>query len=237
MVMKRMELKDYRKKIDKTDAELLRLFKERMSIAKEIALYKKERGIPVYDPARESEKLSAMPDVYARKLFTALFELSREYQSAETGNQPENSHKPEKRILIINGPNLNMLGVREPDVYGNKSYADLTDFIRTECDKLRVDCECIQSNHEGALIDAIQSARGKFDGIVINPAAYTHTSIAIYDALKAAEVRAIEVHLSDISAREDFRKISYVSKACEKTIAGKGFEGYAEAIRLLIQPV
>jgi len=137
------------------------------------------------------------------------------------------------KILIINGPNINLLGIREPDVYGNKSYTDLLDFIQNVCTELNTEAECIQSNHEGVIIDAIHDAYDKFDGIVINPAAYTHTSIAILDALKAVGLPAVEVHLSDISKRESFRQISYISQVCEKTISGKGFEGYAEAIRFL----
>ncbi|MCL1789014.1 MAG: type II 3-dehydroquinate dehydratase [Oscillospiraceae bacterium] len=142
--------------------------------------------------------------------------------------------KGAKKILIINGPNLNMLGIREPELYGDKSYSDLVVFIKAACDESGVQCECMQSNHEGEIIDAIQNARGKFDGIVINPAAFTHTSIAIFDALKAAEVPAAEVHLTDIHQREEFRKISYVSPACVGTFTGLGFAGYAEAVKCLI---
>jgi len=123
-----------------------------------------------------------------------------------------------------------MLGLREPEIYGSKSYLDLIEFIKKAASEAGVEIECFQSNHEGAIVDGIQAAYKKFDGIIINPAAYTHTSIAILDALKAAGLPAVEVHLSDISSREEFRRISYVSLACEKTIAGKGFEGYAEAI-------
>jgi len=138
-----------------------------------------------------------------------------------------------KKILIINGPNLNMLGIREPEIYGNKSYADFLEYIEEAATELGVTIETFQSNHEGAIVDKIQQAYGNFDAIIINPAAYTHTSIAIPDALKAVGIPAIEVHLSDISKREDYRKISYTSEACVKTIAGKGFEGYKAAIALL----
>lgn len=137
------------------------------------------------------------------------------------------------KFLVINGPNLNMLGIREPDVYGKKSYSDLLAYIRESASAAAVDVELFQSNSEGAIVDIIQWAYGKIDGIVINPAAYTHTSIAILDALKAVAIPAIEVHISDISSREDFRSISYAGKACIKTIAGKGFEGYKEAIEFL----
>jgi len=137
------------------------------------------------------------------------------------------------KILIINGPNINMLGLREPEVYGKRDYAALLEFIRDVCDEIGVEFECMQSNHEGVIVDAIQEAYGKFDGIVINPAAYTHTSIAILDALKAVGIPAVEVHLSNIREREAFRQTSYTAQACTKTFAGMGFEGYAKAIRYL----
>ena len=135
-----------------------------------------------------------------------------------------------KKVLVISGPNLNMLGIREPEIYGSKSYTDLLEYLEESATELGVTIETFQSNHEGAIVDKIQQAYGNFDAIIINPAAYTHTSIAIPDALKAVGIPAIEVHLSDISKREDYRKISYTSEACIKTIAGKGFEGYKEAI-------
>ncbi|HHT16865.1 MAG TPA: type II 3-dehydroquinate dehydratase [Papillibacter sp.] len=136
-------------------------------------------------------------------------------------------------FLVINGPNLNMLGIREPEIYGNRTYADLEAHIRDAARLFGVAVELFQSNHEGAIVDRIQQAYGEVDGIIINPAAYTHTSIAILDALKAAGLPAVEVHLSDISQREPFRQVSYVSLACIKTIAGKGFGGYTEAIKTL----
>ena len=139
------------------------------------------------------------------------------------------------KLLVINGPNINLLGLREPDIYGKRDYASLLSFIRDVCDELGVEVECVQSNHEGAIVDEIQAAYGRFDGIVINPAAYTHTSIAILDALKAVGIPSVEVHLSNISEREEFRQTSYAALACEKTFAGMGFEGYAEAIRFLAQ--
>ena len=138
------------------------------------------------------------------------------------------------KLLVVNGPNLNMLGIREPEVYGNQTYQDLVQFIEDTCRKYHVEVEIFQSNHEGAIVDAIQSAHGAFDGIVINPAAYTHTSIAILDALKAVALPAVEVHLSDVSAREDFRQISYAGKACLQTYAGHGFEGYKKAVEFLL---
>lgn len=140
-------------------------------------------------------------------------------------------------ILVINGPNLNMLGIREPEVYGTATYADLCALIRAYADEIGVEVEIYQSNHEGDLVDKIQAAYGVIDGIVINPAAYTHTSVALLDALKAVGIPAIEVHISDVSKREEFRQVSYVRQYCEKTIAGHGFDGYTEAMDLLIQRV
>ena len=136
-------------------------------------------------------------------------------------------------ILVINGPNLNMLGIREPEIYGKATYTDLCDLIRAHAEKLGVSVTLYQSNHEGDLVDAIQQAYGKQDGIVINPGAYTHTSVALLDALKAVAVPAVEVHISDPDTREDFRKISYVRAACVRTIKGHGFDGYLEAIDFL----
>lgn len=138
------------------------------------------------------------------------------------------------RILVINGPNLNMLGIREPDIYGRKTYADLEALIENYCKEKNVAVELFQSNHEGAIVEKIQQAYGKFDGIVINPAAYTHTSVAILDALKAVGIRTVEVHISDVSAREDFRRISYVRLYAEKTVSGLGFDGYLRAIDHLL---
>ena len=134
------------------------------------------------------------------------------------------------KLLVINGPNLNMLGIREPDIYGKNTYEQLVSLIETTCSSKGIEVEIYQSNTEGFIVDKIQKAYGNTDGIIINPAAYTHTSIAILDALKATGIRTVEVHLSDINSREEFRKHSYVSLAAAKTICGKGFEGYVEAI-------
>ena len=139
------------------------------------------------------------------------------------------------KLLFLNGPNLNMLGIREPDIYGRRTYADLEAYIRSFCQELGIDCEIYQSNHEGSLVDAIQGAFGKVDGIVINPAAYTHTSVAILDALKAVALPAVEVHISDVSQREAFRHVSYAGMACVKTYAGYGFEGYRLAAEYLLE--
>lgn len=138
------------------------------------------------------------------------------------------------KLLIINGPNINMLGIREPSLYGKQDFAALQKFIRSACAEAGAECELFQSNYEGAIVDKIQSALGNFDGIVINPAAYTHTSVAILDALKAVALPAVEVHITDIHSREGFRQISYAGMACEKTYAGLGFEGYRQAILYLV---
>ena len=137
------------------------------------------------------------------------------------------------KLLVINGPNLNMLGIREPELYGKQDYRALQTLIQSTCDRLGIDVKIVQSNHEGVIIDEIQSAYGVMDGIVINPAGYTHTSVAILDALKAVSIPAVEVHLTAVEEREDFRKISYPGMACEKTITGQGFQGYVEAIEYL----
>ena len=138
------------------------------------------------------------------------------------------------KFLVINGPNLNLLGLREPAIYGSQNYEALLAFIRSACDAEGVDVDFFQSNHEGAIVDAIQAAYGVYDGIVINPAAYTHTSVAILDALKAVALPAVEVHISDVSQREAFRQVSYAGMACCKTYAGHGFAGYRLAAEYLL---
>lgn len=137
------------------------------------------------------------------------------------------------RILVLNGPNINMLGIREPGIYGKNTFSDLLELLNRTAAEEHIELEQYQSNHEGCLVDKIQEAYGKFDGIVINPAAYTHTSVAILDALKAVAIPAVEVHISDVDAREPFRQISYAGLACCKTIKGHGLEGYREAILYL----
>lgn len=141
------------------------------------------------------------------------------------------------KLLIINGPNLNLLGLREPDIYGKRTYADLVEFIENVGREEGIEVELFQSNHEGDIVDKIQAAYGIFDGIVINPAAYTHTSIAILDALKAVALSAVEVHISDVNSREEFRRTSYAGMACVKTYAGLGFEGYRQAMLFLKEHV
>jgi len=138
------------------------------------------------------------------------------------------------KIKVINGPNLNMLGIREPDIYGRTTYDDLVKLIENYCRQKNIDVTVLQSNHEGDLVDYIQQSYGNSDGIVINPGAYTHTSIAILDAAKAVSIPMVEVHISEVSEREDFRQVSYIRKACFKTITGHGINGYLEAIDCLI---
>lgn len=139
------------------------------------------------------------------------------------------------KLLVINGPNINLVGLREPAIYGSQNYATMLEMIRTTCEKEGIEVKCFQSNHEGAIVDEIQAAYGVYDGIVINPAAYTHTSIAILDALKAVSIPTVEVHISDVDSREDFRQISYAGMACIKTYKGLGLQGYIEAIYYLKQ--
>ena len=135
------------------------------------------------------------------------------------------------KILVINGPNLNLLGIREPEIYGNRSYADLEKFITETAAALGAEVEVRQTNHEGVIVDWIQECRGTFDALVINAAAYTHTSVAIHDAIKAVQIRTVEVHLSEPKNRDDFRKVSFIESVAEKTCSGRGFESYADAIR------
>lgn len=141
------------------------------------------------------------------------------------------------KLFIINGPNLNMLGIREPEIYGNLTLQDIESKIKLYCAKNQIDVEFYQSNHEGEIVDIIQSAYKKADGIIINPAAYTHTSVAILDALKAVDIDTVEVHLSDVDEREDFRKFSYVSLFAKKVIKGKGADGYIEAIDFFLNRI
>jgi 3-dehydroquinate dehydratase-2 len=137
------------------------------------------------------------------------------------------------KFLVINGPNINMLGIREPAIYGKQTFADLLALLEKTAQEENLQIDQFQSNHEGAIVDTIQAAYGKFDGIVINPAAYTHTSVAILDALKAVSIPAVEVHISDVDSREAFRQVSYAGLYCEKTIKGQGLDGYRQAILYL----
>lgn len=140
-------------------------------------------------------------------------------------------------ILVLNGPNLNMLGIREPEHYGTQTLADLIAMLETEAEQLGITIECYQSNHEGDLVDKIQAAYGNADGILINPAAYTHTSVAILDAVKAVSLPTVEVHISDPDTRDEFRKISYIRQACIATVKGNGFAGYIEGLHILVDAI
>ncbi len=139
------------------------------------------------------------------------------------------------KILVLNGPNINMLGIREPDIYGSETYDDLCEKIKNYAKEKGVEVKLFQSNHEGDLVDEIQAAYEEFDGIVINPAAYTHTSVALLDAVKAVGIKTVEVHISDVSAREDFRQISYIRKAAVATVSGLGTDGYLKAMDILME--
>ncbi len=229
-----MDLNEARSIINHADEQIIAALKERMRAVTEVARYKQAHDLPVLDEKREEkvlERVAAMAgddmSDMARELYRHIMALSRDYQTKMLGRDGK------IRLLVLNGPNLNMLGVREPDIYGKQTYADLAAYIRAEAEKLGADVTIFQSNHEGALVEKIQSALHHFDGIVINPAAYTHTSVAILDALKAVALPAVEVHLSDVSAREAFRQASYAGMACEKTYAGHGFEGYKLAMEYL----
>lgn len=153
-------------------------------------------------------------------------------KNAENANV-ENIKK--RRILVINGPNLNLLGLREPAIYGHENYDALVRLVEEHCAGRGVECEVMQSNHEGVIVDAIQQAYGVYDGIVINPAAYTHTSVAILDALKAVALPAVEIHISDVASREAFRQVSYPGMYCFKTVSGEGLRGYCTAIDALLE--
>ena len=137
------------------------------------------------------------------------------------------------KVLVINGPNINLLGIREPGIYGKQTFSDLLSLLTKTADQLGIEIEQFQSNHEGCIVDKIQEAYGNYQGIVINPAAYTHTSVAILDALKSVSIPAVEVHISDVDARENFRQISYPGLYCEKTIKGQGLDGYRQALQYL----
>lgn len=229
-----MDLNEARSIINRADEQIVSALKERMRAVTEVARYKQAHNLPVLDEKREEKVLEHVAAMagddlgdMARELYKHIMALSRDYQTKMLGRDGK------IRLLVLNGPNLNMLGIREPDIYGRQTYADLTAYIRAEAEKLGADVEIFQSNHEGALVEKIQEALNRFDGIVINPAAYTHTSVAILDALKAVALPAVEVHLSDVNAREAFRHVSYAGMACEKTYAGHGFEGYRLAMEYL----
>ncbi len=238
-----MDLHTARARINALDIKMVELFTERMQAAAEIAAAKAEQGLPVLDASREERVLERVTEQagetlapYIRTLYQTMFAVSRDYQTALL-SAPAAGEKRGK-ILVINGPNLNMLGIREKNIYGTETYADLRALLEKAFAAAGVSGEIYQSNHEGDLVDRIQRAYfDGTDGIVINPAAYTHTSVAILDALKAVSLPAVEVHISALGEREDFRQLSYAGKACVKTIIGRGLQGYADAVAFLAERI
>ncbi len=234
-----MDLHTARAHINAIDTKMVELFAERMQAAAEIAAAKAEQKLPVLDTGREEQVLERVTAQagealapYIRELYRTMFAVSKEYQAALLSASATGEKR--SKILVLNGPNLNMLGIREKNIYGTETYADLRELLEKAFAEAGVLGEIYQSNHEGDLVDRIQQAYfDGTDGIVINPAAYTHTSVAILDALKAVSLPAVEVHISALGEREDFRQISYAGKACVKTIIGRGLQGYVDAIAFL----
>ena len=230
------DISESRKNIEDIDRQMAALFEKRMQCSHEIAEYKKAKGIPVFDSSREKsliEKNEAyIVDTelkpYYRQFMKDIMDISKQYQRSLYKEETSKI-----KIRVINGPNINMLGIREPDIYGKITYKELVRLIEEHSAKKDVYVEVIQSNHEGDLVDMLQDCYGKADGIVINPGACTHTSVAILDALKAISVPAVEVHISEVDKREDFRQISYIRQACMATITGHGIDCYLEAIDML----
>ena len=186
-------------------------------------------------PAADNNPTSSGPPGHLPLGGEGIGAASNRYRPTHSGQQRNRKAKKDKymKILIINGPNLNLLGLRQPEVYGNRSYSELCQYITDCADAIGVQAEIRQTNHEGVLVDWIQAARGVFDGIVLNPAAYTHTSVALLDAVKAVGLPTVEVHLSDPDRREPFRQVSYLRQACVRTIVGNGVAGYLEALDFL----
>ncbi len=245
-----MDLNIFRNKINEIDEQIIELFVERMRITANIAEAKAAQNLPILDSSREKAVLQYVKkkagkefEGYAETLYQTVFNVSKSYQSGLMATKPSPSRKitagnygQKKHInlLVLNGPNINMLGIREKNIYGNETYDALLQLLEKTFQEIGVKGEVFQSNSESALVERIQAAYSdQTDGIIINPAAYTHTSIAILDALKAVSLPAVEVHISNVVEREAFRQISYTGMACIKTIAGKGFYGYVEAVRFL----
>lgn len=229
-------LNDIRKMIDEIDDDIVKLLAQRMALVANVAQSKLGSGKAVRDAVRENKilnRLTANSDENVKNIipevYEAIFNSSRKYQDKVIGEANSNM----KKIMVINGANLNMLGKREPELYGNQNYSDLVDFIERSAHETGVWVDCRQSNHEGTIVEYIHECWKNYDGIVINPGAYTHTSIAILDALKSVSIPTVEVHITDINVRESYRRISYVSEYAELTIAGKGFNGYTEALQYL----
>lgn len=236
-----MDLNEIRNKIDKIDDKLAELIDERFTLVEQVANAKIGINKQVRDTAREESILSRItanvvhPDSI-RTVFKNIFSTSRANQTEIILNSARrNADNPFKAIKVINGVNLNMLGIREPNIYGDKSYSALEHYIEECARELNLYVSVVQFNHEGDIVDEIQNCLNKYDGIVINPGAYTHTSVAIADALKAVNIPVIEVHLTDVDSREAFRKISYIAPIAIKTIKGHGFEGYKMALNVFAE--
>lgn len=236
-----MDLNEIRNKIDKIDDKLAELIDERFALVEQVANAKIGINKQVRDTAREESILSritanvAHPDSI-RTVFKNIFSTSRANQTdIILNNARRNASNPFKAIKVINGVNLNMLGIREPNIYGDKSYSALEHYIEECARELNLYVSVVQFNHEGDIVDEVQNCLKKYDGIVINPGAYTHTSVAIADALKAVNIPTIEVHLTDVDSREAFRKISYIAPIAIKTIKGHGFEGYKMALNVFAE--
>lgn len=233
-----MELNDIRKQIDKIDDEIATLLDKRFSLVEQVAMAKIGIKKQVRDTSREDSILARVSENAkhtdsVRAIFKNIFSESRANQSEIILNNARiNTDANFKAIKVINGVNLNMLGIREPDIYGDKSYSALEQFIEESANELNLYVSVVQFNHEGDIVDEIQNCLNKYDGIIINPGAYTHTSVAIADALKAVNLPVVEVHLSDVDSREPFRKISYIAPIAIKTIKGYGFEGYKMALNI-----
>lgn len=233
-----MELNEIRNQIDNIDDEIAVLLDKRFTLVEQVATAKIGIKKQVRDTAREDSILSrvsekAMYPESVRSVFKNIFSASRANQTEIILNHARNSCDTYfKAIKVINGVNLNMLGIREPNIYGNKSYNALEQFIEDSAGELNLFVSIVQFNHEGDIVDEIQNCLNKYDGIIINPGAYTHTSVAIADALKAVNIPVVEVHLSDVDSREPFRKVSYIAPIAVKTIKGYGFEGYRMALNV-----
>ncbi len=231
------ELLEAKQTIDEVDREIARLFVKRNAAARRIAVYKQQYGLPICDVVHENEHLDEITALVSAEDRDDLRAVIRQAILCARGHQYRLAEQKGTgmKFLLLSGPNLNLLGLREPEIYGSETYDDLCTVVRNNCSEKGIAVECFQSNHEGALVDAIQNARGNFDGILLNPAAYTHTSVALADALKAVRVPTVEIHLSDVSKREDFRQISYVRPVCIATVTGMGFAGYLKAVDLLLK--
>lgn len=231
------DISESRKNIEDIDRKMAELFEKRMRCSYEIAVYKQAKGIPILDSSREKALLERNESYieadelkpYYRQFMQDIMDISKQYQKSLY--KEENA---KIKIRVINGPNINMLGIREPDIYGRITYKELVRMIEEHAAAKDIYVEIMQSNHEGDLVDMLQDCHEKIDGIVINPGACTHTSVAILDALKAVDIPAVEVHISELDKREDFRQISYIRQACMATVTGHGVKGYLEAIDMLI---